>query len=65
MKPFERNNDIFFYSALNMPDGSDDKTVLDRLNMFSYDFDHKPFVRTAKDMLKKRECPFNESSLLK
>ena len=47
-----------------MPDGSDDKAVLDRLNMLSYDFDHVPFVRTAKDMHKKRECAFNDSSEL-
>ena len=56
---------IFFCSALNMADDSEDKTVLDRLNMFSYDFDHSPFVRTAKDMQKMRECAFNESSELK
>lgn len=49
---------------LNMPEESNDMAVLDRLNMYSYDLDHRPFVKTAKDMHKNRECAFNDSSEL-
>ena len=49
---------------LDMPEGTNDMAVIDHLNKFSYDFDHRPLVRTAKDMQKKRECTLNDSSEL-